>query len=385
MKIALGMIVRSLDSDAELMRFINNSEKFGHKIDCVIVAYTRKLDPDVEGRLKKKIPFYAIDINHPQYCHDEFCRLGVSEESTQTLLKCPIDTAQGLVPYGYNRTLVVVEAIIRKMDMLFFVDSDVLPDVLKNTPTGPVTAEVDFFGAHLRHIKSNSITTSEYSGYNILPHASFDGMEALLAGVQKSNMLEYWKSSEIHRCLALQSEKRIIVRSTKVLGGNCAFKLSVFATLPPFFSTYYTCDGMLFLGRGEDTLIGVEIAKAGVACVDIGLNPLHDTYKNFPKEPDLLGDPDVQERLYYACTGWVGRNPFLNYILGNDLNETRAYQRERLILGMAALSKYTSNPKFNSVIKNFDESWGSIGRYMNEHEALLEAWSEFTRKIGLSK
>ncbi|MCL2819604.1 MAG: hypothetical protein FWD38_02070 [Oscillospiraceae bacterium] len=379
MKIALGMIIRNLDSEQELMGFIDNAEKYGHKIDGVIVAYTHTHDPVVEYNIRKKVPFYAININNPYYCKEQMRHRGISDSLAKVLLECPVDTKAGLVPYGFNRMIVVTEAILRGMDTLFFVDSDVYSKVLKREPDGSIIEkDVDFFGAHLEHLNSGSdVTTGEYSGYNILPPASFDGMDAFLAGVQKSDMHEYWQTSMSHRCLVVQPDNIESKPCKKILGGNMAIKLSAFANLPPFFSSYYTLDGELFLCRGEDTVLGMEIAKGGIKCTDIGINPLHDTYKEYPNEPDLKNDPSVKERFYYACTGWVGRNPFFNHILGNDLKETREYQREHLERGLKALSDYTAYPRFNTVIKNFDASWDNVKKYVSEFEHVSESWHKF--------
>ena len=382
MKIALGMIIRSLDSEMELMGFIENAEKYGHKLDCVIVAYTHQHDLQVERAINEKVPVFAVDIKNPHYCREQMRHRGVSDATARTLLECPVDIKGGLVPYGYNRMIVVMEAILRGMDTLFFIDSDIYPKVLKITPDGIVHEEVDFFRAHLEHLNSGSeVTTGEYSGYNILPPASFDGMGDLLAGVQKSEMLEYWQTSETHRSLVVQSDEVEPKPCKKVLGGNMAIKLSAFAKLPPFFSSHYIQDGELFLCRGEDTMLGLEIAQSGIKCTDIGINPLHDTYKDYPAEPDLRGDPSAQERFYYACTGWVGRNPLLNYILGNDLKATMEYQRECLQRGLRMLTSYTANPLFNGVLKNFDTSWDSLGRYINEFEHVSEAWNNFREGV----
>ena len=382
MKKALGMIIRSLDSETELMGFIENAEKFGHRLDCVIVAYTCQLDPSVERKLSEKLPFYAVNINNPQYCKEQLQLRGVSDTAMKVLLECPVDTKAGLVPYGFNRMMVVMEAILRGMDTLFFIDSDVYPRVLKKNGDKPLLEDIDFFGAHLHYLNSGAqVTTGEYSGYNILPHASFDGMADLLTGVQKQSMLEYWKKSSEHRCLIFQEEQPEAKPCKKVLGGNMAIQLSAFSQLPPFFSSHYTLDGVLFLCRGEDTMLGLEIAKGGITCTDIGLNPLHDTYKNFPVEPNLRDDKSVQDRFYYACTGWVGRNPLFNYLLGNDLEATREHQRECLERGLASLAEYTGNPRFNGVLKNFDVSWGSLDRYINEFKQVSKAWKEFNDRI----
>ena len=381
-KKALGMIIRSLDSETELMGFIENAEKFGHKLDCVIVAYTFQHDPQVERRLNEKVPFYAVNINNPLYCKEQLLNRGVSGSAMKVLLECPIDTKSGLVPYGFNRMIVVMEAILRGVDTLFFIDSDVYPRVLKKSNNKLDLEEIDFFGAHLKHLNTGTqVTTGEYSGYNILPHASFDGMGDLLFGVQKSNMMEYWKESETHRCLVIQEENPEAKPCKKVLGGNVAIQLSAFSHLPPFFSSYYTMDGELFLCRGEDTMLGLEIAKGGITCTDIGLNPLHDTYKNYPVEPNLREDKSVQDRFYYACTGWVGRNPLFNYLLGNDLKATREHQRECLERGLMSLAEYTGNPRFNGVLKNFDVSSSNLDRYIGELKQVSEAWNEFNYRV----
>jgi len=378
------MITTNLNSDVELIRFIENAENNGHKLDCVIAAYSQQLAPQVEDSLNRKVPFFAIDIKNPHYISGQFRRLGISNDSAKALLECPVDLRRGLVPYGFNRNIVTIEAMLRGIDVLFFVDSDVAPSVLKMTPDGPVSEEVDFFGAHLEHIKTGSqVTTGEYSGYNVLPPASFDGMEDLLSGLQKADMLKYWQDSDAHRSLVFQPPAPDPKPCAKILGGNTAITLSAFRKLPPFFSSHYYVDDEMFLCRGEDTVLGLEIAKNGVVCTDIGLHPLHDTYKNFPSEPNLRNDHAVQERFYYACTGWVGRNPFINYFRGDDLKVAREFQRERLERGIHALVGYTSNPRFSSVLKNFDVSWGDLGRYINEYERVLEAWGEYMDKSDL--
>ena len=382
-KIALGMIIKNLTSDAILMRFIENAEKYGHKLDSVIVAYSHQLDPQVGRNINDKVPFIAVNIYDPHYCLDEFHHRGMSDDAIQALLQCPVDMRDGLVPYGYNRNIVVIEAMLRGMDILFFVDYDVDPSVLIKAPEGLASEEVDFFGAHLEHLNSGSqITTGEYSGYNILPPACFDGMEDLLHGLQKPEMFEYWQSSGTHRCLAVQPQVREPKPCTKILGGNAAIRLSAFSALPPFFSSHYTLGRELFLCRGEDTILGIGIARSGTRCTDIGLNPLHDTYKDYPAEPDLKNDPRTQDRFYYACTGWVGRNPFLNHIRGNEPEPARSFQREHLERGLRALAEYTGNPRYYSILRNFEISWDNLNRYIFEYEFVLNAWGEFLERIG---
>ena len=382
MKIALGMIIRSFESEEIVLNFINNAKKYGHKIDCVIIAYTHNLCPEAADNLKKEVSFYPIDIKKPIFCKRQLAEHGMSVDDIHTLLESPVDTMRGLVPYGFNRNVVMIEAILRGMDVLFFIDSDIYPRLLVKTHDGYMLQEEDFFGAHLKHLREGAIiTTSEYSGYNILPHAKFDGMENLLVGLQKSDMLQYWQTSETHRCLSTQRAKRKPQKCSKILGGNVAVTLSAFKQLPPFYSTTHFVSGRMFLGRGEDTVLGLSVAKLGISCVDIDMHPLHDTYGRYTTEPDLKNDPIVQDRFFFACTGWIGRNPYLNYVKGENTSEIRGFQRPHLEKGLRALSEYTSNPKFLGVLKNFDASWSSLERYIREYNHLLKAWESFTERV----
>jgi hypothetical protein len=88
-----------------------------------------------------------------------------------------------------------------------------------------------------------------------------------------------------------------------------------------------------------------------------------------------------QERFYYACTGWVGRNPLYNYVRGADIESARELRRGPLDRGIRALAEYTSNPKFLSVMENFDVSWDSLPRYISEYERVMESWGELVAKV----
>jgi len=79
----------------------------------------------------------------------------------------------------------------------------------------------------------------------------------------------------------------------------------------------------------------------------------------------------------------VGRNPLFNYVLGNDLQEVREYQRPYLEKGLRSLAEYTANPRYNEVLKNFDVSWDSAGRYIDEFNRVSEAWNSFIEGVSI--
>ena len=382
MKVAVGMITRSLDG--MITEFLDNADEFGHRIDGIIATYSHGDDGAAVAQIGDRVPFFPIDLHNIAFCREELKRRGMPSSAADTLLNCRFIGDVGLVPYGFNRNAVLMETILRGFDILVFIDTDVYPSILLNKDGVVASEVVDFFGTHIKYLESGSdITTSEYSGYNILPPCGFDGMEDLLMGVQKADMLEYWQSCGAHQCLALQPDDDTPAPASKVLGGNVAFRMSIFGDFPPFFSSFYESGGEFFLARGEDTLMGPAIRQKGIVCTDVRMYILHDTYKNYPAVPDIKNSPADQLRFYYAITGWCGRNPLFNHFLGNDTGAVREYQRKHLTAGVEALAEYTGNPLYLTVMSRFESSWDNLPGYLDEHDKYMEAWYEFIKRSDL--
>lgn len=382
MKIAIGMIVRNLTSPRPLTDFLDNAEKYGRPIDRLIVVYSHQADPEAVRELQSRTSLSLIRLQSYERAHLILQQLGVRPSSVQQLLFCPLIDAHGLIPYGFNRNQVLMEALFTGVDYLIFVDSDVQPRVLRRMPDGTVGfEEIDFIGAHLHGMSLGAaVTSSDYSGYNILPPASFDGMTELLWGLHKENMAEFWQSSKLHNGLTVQeadvSEPR---PTTKVLGGNLGIRMSALPTLPPFFSPYYFYNKTPLLARGEDTLMGQAASKNHIQCLDIQAPVFHDTYGDYPRVPNLQTDSGVRNRLYYACTGWIGRNVFFRWKTGHAPTEFSQRNRQ-LSDGAKALYRYTNDRRFLCLpeIQSAAEKW--LLDMVKQYQKSKVAWTEFTER-----
>ena len=382
MKIAIGMIVRNLMSARPLTDFLDNAEKYDHPIERVIVVYSHKADPEAIQELQRRTKVSLIRLQSYERAHTILKQLGVRFSSIQQLLFCPLIDTHGLIPYGFNRNQVLMEALFTGVDYLIFVDSDVQPRVLRQMPDGtPRFEEIDFIGAHLYGMSLGAtVTSSDYSGYNILPPASFEGMTDLLWGLHKEDMAEFWKSSKFHGGLVVTDpEISELQPTTKVLGGNMGIRMSALTTLPPFFSPYYFYNKTPLLARGEDTLMGLAASRSHIKCLDIQTPIFHDTYGDYPKIPDLQNNSSVRDRLYYACTGWIGRNVFFRWKMGHAPTAFTKRTRQ-LANGAKALYRYTNDRRFLYLpdIQASAEAW--LLDMVKQHQKTKEAWAELTER-----
>ena len=382
MKIAIGMVVRNLLSANPLTEFLDNAEKHGHQIERVIVVYSHLADSEAVKELQRRTKVSLIQLQHCERAHMLLKQIGIRFSSIQQLLFCPLIDTHGLIPYGFNRNQVLMEALFTGVDYLIFVDSDVQPYVLRRTPDGTTYfEEIDFIGAHLYGMSLGAaVTSSDYSGYNILPPASFDGMADLLWGLHKENMEEFWHGGDLHGGLIMRESAASEPQpTTKVLGGNMGIRMSALPMLPPFFSPYYFYNKTPYLARGEDTLMGLAAAQSHIKCLDIQTPIFHDTYGNYPKVPDLRNDSGVRDRLYYACTGWIGRNVFFRWKTGHAPTEF-SWRNQQLASGAKALSRYTNDRRFLHLpdIQSAAEAW--LPDMVKQHQKTKEAWTEFTER-----
>jgi hypothetical protein len=149
----------------------------------------------------------------------------------------------------------------------------------------------------------------------------------------------------------------------------------------PFFSPVYSLDGETFLARGEDTLITSLGEKKGLQCVDVDMMIFHNTYGDYPEIPSLKNKQSTQERFFFACTGWIGRNPFWNFIEGTALESVRTRQQANLIIGTKGLVGYTGNNRFSLLPRAYEAAWNSLPQMIVDYKETIDAWEEFISKV----
>lgn len=375
-RIVLGMITRQLTDPEAVLAFLNNAARFNRRIDRVILSVSGAVNPEAESAIEARVPLEIIDLNRPEERIKAFTDAGLTEAEATALFRHPVYKNVGQMPYGPNRNGVILEAIRRGGEVLIFVDSDVSPVVLSGNPKQHHIVETDFFGSHLKalDLPMVGITTSDYSGYYIIPPMTFDGLELFLEGLQKEGAHEFVHGFSQHHGLTFDpGDKRQPFWTDKILGGNVAMRLELFKEHLPFFSTAYCFDGNWYLTRGEDTLLGQTLAASEHwKVLDIDLKLFHDTFGTFPQIPDIQQDESIRHRFYITCLGWIGRNPILNALSGKDAAAISKRQIACLVKSVMAAAEYFGDERFLKLPDAARTAYAQL-------PAALEAYAELQR------
>ena len=391
MRIAIGMIMRDFLSAKPLTEFLDNAEKYGHTINSVIVAYSNQMNPAAAKKLEGRTKLSCIRLQEISGTYKNLENIGLRHTTIRQLLFCPLADMYGLVPYGFFHSQVLLEAMFQDLDYLILVGSDIRPCVLEQTADGKISKrEIDFIGAHLQSLaKGADLTTSNYSGYSILPLVGFDGVEDLLWGLYREEMADFWKSiSELGGIIVQKSarskSKIKPVPTTKVFAGNLGIRMKTLSNLPTFFSPYYFHNQSPLLAGGLDSLLDLTKAQGSVQCVDIQTPVFRNTYGDYPQKPEMKFEAHVRDIFFSICTGWIGQNVFSHR--ADSLSSDEAALRKRMLTNASkSLFRYSADRRFLRLpeIQGTAEPW--LPNMENQHRKAAEAWDELLDKWLRSK
>ena len=400
MKIALGMITKDLLTTEPLEQFILNAKKFNHSLDSIVIAYSDRVDDQVVKVLESYIKVHLVKIKQDKSLNHILKEGGLTKQARVCLIGDIEEPIDGRAPYGINRNHVIIKSILEGIDVLIFIDTDVYPEViikkedlilgdtLSIRPSGLKDIwiqEVDFVGSHLKGLEDDKVmvTTSDYSGYYIIPPMKFKGMDDLYYGLKKETAYDYMMDSFHHHCLSTDHGKyREPFYTNKVLGGNVAIKLDLFKRIAPFYSSAYYVEDEKYLTRGEDTVLGLQVSEDDdINFLDIDLKIFHNTYGNFPEVPDIIHDKKIKDRFFYACMGWIGRNPFLNDLHGLDIPCVYQNEHEHLKKGSKMIGQYLNDPRFLMLPRAHEWAYDHLKVMREEYKCFKKSWFEFIRRL----
>ena len=390
-RIALAQIVRSLDDPLPALRFLKNAKDHGHRVERLIVAYSSGVDEQAVRTLRRESRLDLVSALGDPGLSRRLSESGLQDRDVNRLLKVPSWRSWKEAPYGASRNAILFTALLEGIDHLIFFDSDVWPRELGALDDErPLWKEIDFVGEHLAALSLPSViaTSSEYSGYYIVPPMKFDGLDQLLTGLGKASDPNFMTRLTDRGCLATSNPGQVRTESTsKLLGGNLGLSLGMPELLAPFYSSGYEFWGMYVLSRGEDTFLSQGLAALGSEMIDIKLPVFHDTFINFPSKPKIQSK-EVRDRFYNACLGWIGRNPMLAWrqadlgLLKNSLEEELEQQKRGLRLGGEMAARYLSDDRFDTLADALESSVDALPQAIARYQSLVIGWTALQGALG---
>lgn len=382
MKTALAVITKHVNDNMSLLEFLYNAKRHGRTIDRLIIVYSHGCESHYVKRLREIVQLDLIKVNSFGEFEDKVKAMGLSSEECRKLIYAPTLESHGIVPYSKYRNIALLQALFTQMDVIFFIDTDVYPRILLGANSH--MEEIDYFGTHLKYLQESDVyvTTSDYSGYFIIPPMDFEHIEGFMEGLQKESALSIIKDITGHRCISYGSLGNKNVRATdKFLGGNLAIKLSAMEHLPPFFSSTYHVGEEVVLTRGEDTIMGLFAGQRHIKALDIDLLIFHDTFGDFPNVPEIRREQRIKDRFYYACLGWIGRNVFYNYIRGVDHRQIYEHQKELLVKTSPHAASHFMDERFLVLPEAIDTAYMNLERIVDEYRETVLGFGKVTKTI----
>ena len=122
------------------------------------------------------------------------------------------------------------------------------------------------------------------------------------------------------------------------------------------------------------------LSNWGVVCKDCSLvDSMVNCWYEISKQKNL-------DRFYYACMGWVIRNPFLNWlrekyaISTEDINIEKRY--ESLLIGSKSAAEYFKDERFLKLPETFQLSYQKLESDIKQFEELMSAWKKLRRLLN---
>jgi len=329
-----------------------------------------------------------------------FIGSGDIAEESESLIRDGILTAEEtrmLFGKGYagKRNAVLYMAIKNKMDCLVFFDDDEYPLAVTRSSNGSLWSGQEVLAEHLRHIGEVDITHGHHCGYvSPIPQIRFDDtltahdfrlfIEAI------SNDIVQWEKMEnlMQDGGVTYADKHILTRHTPevveesfglkfISGANLCINLAEPMRVFPF----YNPPG----ARGEDTFLATCLGDRRV--LRIPTYSFHDGFSTYQCLLDGVlpirlkqihaDNPEVANRFFKACLGWIRYKPLLLKITRPDefdvLIETI---RDKLTRSLPALCAYFGQPGFMDVLTEFEKFTRRSDRHFADFERTRMAWAK---------
>jgi hypothetical protein len=110
----------------------------------------------------------------------------------------------------------------------------------------------------------------------------------------------------------------------------------------------------------------------------------HNCFGDFPNLPELNQKQNL-DRFFYACMGWLIRNPFYNWLHSEYINDFPSVdinkRQQALKKGSLSAAEFFQDKRFLSLPETFIESYKQLEQTKDKFFKLKTAWEKLREKL----
>ncbi len=299
--------------------------------------------------------------------------------------------------YAAKRNAVLYSAIKNNIDYLMFFDDDEYPMAVTKTRATAVWGGQHVLNTHLINIQNADITHGHHCGYiSPIPYMEFNEImtksDFRLFIEAISNDIVSWDT-----IMSVMKNGGVTYADTKVLvsddpteveeinhakfisGANLCINLTDPSQVRPF----YNPPG----ARGEDTFLSTMLSDHKV--LRVPCYTFHDGFSTYHHLMDGVlpinlkyiqaDSPEIVERFYKACIGWIRYKPLLLYITQRETYEEKIAEiRERLIATLPIVCAYFGRDDFMNILGELKKYHNNVKKHHKQYMEIQTVWTKIT-------
>lgn len=306
--------------------------------------------------------------------------------------------------YAAKRNAVIYTAIKNNIDYLLFLDDDEYPVAVTKTRSTAVWGGQQVLLTHLRNIKDADITNGHHCGYiSPIPYLKFNDVlnetdfrmfiEAIsndiinwdtVRSVMDNGGVTYANTAILQTDTAEEVPE---VKHTKFISGaNLCINLTQSVRVYPF----YNPPG----ARGEDTFLSTCLSERKV--LRVPCYAFHDGFSTYNHLMDGVlpiklkyieaDSPQIIERFYKACIGWIRYKPLLLYITQRDEYDHKIIEmREKLTATLPKICAYFDNNDFMKISKELEHYHKNVRKHYEEFIKTQQIWAKMNTFLSQTR
>lgn len=335
---------------------------------------------------------------------DDFCFIGAEEtinEKAELISKGILneEEAKSFFGKGYaaRRNAILYMAIKNKVDYLIFFDDDEYPMAVTKTGETAVWGGQHVLATHLKNIEKHDITNGFHCGYiSPIPYLEFNEVlpekdfEIFIGAI--SNDIVNWNTirSVMNNGGVTYADTSILVRNNNeeimeinhakfISGANLCINL----TKPSRVFPFYNPPG----ARGEDTFLSTclkdrKVMRVPCYCFHDGFSTYHSLMDGvLPIKLKYIkaDSPEIIERFYNACIGWIRYKPLFLYVTQqNDYDSKINEIRVALVQTLPQVCLYFGEDKFMNILSELEKYNKKVKKHYESFIETKRIWAKIS-------